>query len=106
MEYYNSDTINIKKTFYENPDNVVYMRGKILDSESIQLPEEWENTIDPKSITISLIPCGTSQNIAIKTVGTKEVCIQFHNGIPIEYYYLIMAEIIDKEEEEKATTDQ
>lgn len=54
MEYYNSDTINIKKTFYENPDNVVYMRGKILDSESIQLPEEWENTEENKYLKIEI----------------------------------------------------
>ena len=30
------------------------MRGKILDSESIQLPEEWENTEENKYLKIEI----------------------------------------------------
>jgi hypothetical protein len=82
----------MKNTLYTNTENLVIARGKIFNEFSIKLPEEWEETVNPKTITVSLTPCGASQNIVIKTVDIKEIRLQSYSNIPIECYYLVMAE--------------
>ena len=82
----------MKNTLYTNTDNLVIARGKVFNNTSIQLPKEWEDTVNPKTITVSLTPCGTPQDIIVKTVDIKEVRLQSYGNLPIECYYLIMAE--------------
>ena len=82
----------MKNTLYTNTENLVIARGKLFNEFSIKLPEEWEETVNPKTITVSLTPCGASQNIVIKTVDIKEIRLQSYSNIPLECYYLVMAE--------------
>lgn len=82
----------MKNTLYTNTENLVIARGKVINDTIIKLPEEWEETVNPKTITVSLTPCGASQDIIVKTVDIKEVRLQSYSGIPIECYYLILAE--------------
>lgn len=82
----------MKNTLYTNTDNLVVARGKVFNNTSIQLPEEWEEMVNPKTITVSLTPCGMQQNIVVKTVDIKEVRLQSYSNLPIECYYLIFAE--------------
>ena len=82
----------MKKTIHTNIENLVLARGKVLNDNVIKLPEEWEETVNPKTITVSLTPCGTPQDIIVKTVDIKEVRLQSYGNLPIECYYLIMAE--------------
>ena len=83
---------NMKNTLYTNTENLVIARGKVFNDTSIKLPEEWEETVNPKTITVSLTPCGASQDIIVKTVDIKEVRLQSYSNFPIECYYLILAE--------------
>jgi hypothetical protein len=82
----------MKNTLYTNTDNLVIARGKVFNDTSIKLPEEWEETVNPKTITVSLTSCGASQDIVVKTVDIKEVRLQSYSNFPIECYYLILAE--------------
>lgn len=82
----------MKNTLFTSTENLVIARGKVLNDTIIKLPEEWEDTVNPKTITVSLTPCGSSQNIVVKTIDIKEVRLQSYSGIPIECYYLILAE--------------
>lgn len=82
----------MKNTLFTDTENLVIARGKVLNDTVIKLPEEWEETVNPKTITVSLTPCGASQDIIIKTVDIKEVRLQSYSRIPIECYYLILAE--------------
>ena len=82
----------MKNTIYTNIDNLVIARGKVFNDASIKLPEEWEDIVNPKTITVSLTPCGSPQDIVIKTVDIKEVRLQSYSNLPIECYYLILAE--------------
>lgn len=82
----------MKNTLYTNTDNLVIARGKVFNDTSIKLPEEWEETVDPRTITVSLTTCGALQNVAVKTVDIKEVRLQSYGNLPIECYYLILAE--------------
>ena len=82
----------MKNTLYTNTENLVIARGKVFNDTSIKLPEEWEETVNPKTITVSLTSCGASQDIVVKTVDIKEVRLQSYSNFPIECYYLVMAE--------------
>ena len=82
----------MKNTLYTNTENLVVARGKVFNDTSIKLPEEWEEIVNPKTITVSLTPCGASQDIIIKTVDIKEVRLQSYSNLPIECYYHIFAE--------------
>ena len=82
----------MKNTLYTNTENLVIARGKVFNDTSIKLPEEWEETVNPKTITVSLTSCGASQDIVVKTVDIKEVRLQSYSNIPIECYYIVMAE--------------
>lgn len=82
----------MKNTLYTNTENLVIARGKVFNDTTIKLPEEWEETINPKTITVSLTPCGVSQDIVVKTVDIKEVRLQALGNYPIECYYHIFAE--------------
>jgi hypothetical protein len=82
----------MKNTLYTNTENLVIARGKVFNDTSIKLPEEWEETVNPKTITVSLTSCGASQDIVVKTVDIKEVRLQSYSNFPIECYYLILAE--------------
>jgi hypothetical protein len=82
----------MENTLYTNTENLVIARGKVFNNISIKLPKEWEETVNPKTITVSLTPCGTPQDIIVKTVDIKEIRLQSYGNFPIECYYLIMAE--------------
>lgn len=82
----------MKNTLYTNTDNLVIARGKVFNDTVIKLPEEWEETVNPKTITVSLTPCGMSQDIFVKTVDVKEVRLFTFSKLPIECYYHIFAE--------------
>lgn len=81
----------MKQTLYTN-NNILIARGKLFNESTIKLPEEWEQTANPKTITISLTPCGAPQDIVVKTVDIKEVRLQSYGNLPIECYYHIFAE--------------
>lgn len=82
----------MKNTLFTNTENLVTARGKVFNNITIKLPEEWEETVNPKTITVSLTPCGSPQDIIVKTVDIKEVRLQSYSNLPIECYYLILAE--------------
>ena len=82
----------MKQTQYTDQENLVIARGKVFNNTTIKLPEEWEKTVNPKTITVSLTPCGSPQDLIVKTVDIKEVRLQSYGNLPIECYYLVMAE--------------
>jgi hypothetical protein len=86
------ETSFMKNTLFTNTENLVTARGKVFNNITIKLPEEWEETVNPKTITVSLTPCGSPQDIIVKTVDIKEVRLQSYSNLPIECYYLILAE--------------
>ena len=56
----------------EGPESAVYVRGRLTNSDKIELPEYWSGLIDPETITVSLTQIGSSQDlIVIKFPGVK-----------------------------------
>jgi hypothetical protein len=82
----------MKNTLYTDTEKLVVARGKLYNDNVIKLPDEWEQTVNPKTITVSLTSCGASQDIVVKTVDIKEIRLQSYSKIPMECYYLVLAE--------------
>jgi|DEB0MinimDraft_6_1074348.scaffolds.fasta_scaffold166945_2 hypothetical protein len=75
---------------YEHWD--LFFRGKLVGSNEIELPEDWEKHADVRSITVSITPIGARQNIIVKRVDSKKVYLDGY-GFPIECYYHVYANL-------------
>ena len=64
----------------------------------INLPEEWEKLVDLSTVTVHLTEVGAKQNLIVKRVQGREVHLQTQ-GLPVDCYYMIMADTIDIYEE-------
>ncbi len=82
----------MENTLYTNTKDLLIARGKVFNNTTIKLPDEWEEIVNPKTITVSLTPCGSPQNLIVKTIDVKEIRLQSYSNFPIECYYLILAE--------------
>lgn len=87
----------LRHTCLEGPENSVYFRGRLKGNNEIQLPDYWQNFVDPKSITVSLTQISSSQDLIIDEVGSKSIIIRSGNNSSIDCYYLIHGERSDGE---------
>jgi hypothetical protein len=81
----------------EGPEAAVYIRGKLINTNIIKLPEYWEKLVDPDTITVSVTPIGSHQNIFVKEFDSKEVILESAENIPVCCFYHIFGERIDTE---------
>ena len=49
----------------EGPKNGVYVRGRLKDSNVIELPDYWTGLVHEDSITVSLTAIGKSQELYV-----------------------------------------
>jgi len=87
----------LRHTCPEGPYNDVYIRGRITNKTEIILPEYWKDFVDIRSLTITLTPIGSHQNVIIKRWDSKKVYLQSQGGMPIDCFYQIFAERKDGE---------
>ena len=82
----------------EGPEAGVYHRGRITNSNVIELPEYWRGLVDPETISVSLTQINTSQDLIVEGIewGTR-IKIKSGNGTSIDCYYLVYAERKDGE---------
>lgn len=82
----------------EGPESGVYYRGRLKDSNIIDLPDYWFGLVDPESITITLTQIGYSQDLIVEKIEWgKKIIIKSGNGSNIDCYYTIQAARIDGE---------
>jgi hypothetical protein len=81
----------------EGPEAAVYVRGKLINTNIIKLPEYWENLVDADTITVSITPIGSYHNIFVKYSDAKEVVLESAENIPVCCFYHIFGERIDTE---------
>lgn len=82
----------------EGPEGGVYVRGRLTNSNTIDLPDYWAGLIDPESITVSLTQIGYSQDLIVEKIEWgKKILIKSGNGSNIDCYYVIHAARIDGE---------
>ena len=82
----------------EGPEIGVYYRGKLENTNSITLPDYWDNLIDPESITVNLTPVGSYQELFVETITWgKTIIIKNREGGSINCHYTVYAERKDME---------
>ena len=75
----------------EGPENGVYFRGRITNRKSIQFPTYWKDLIDWTTVSVSLTPVGSHQNVIVKRIDEDQVHLQSNGGIPIDCFFHIYA---------------
>ena len=82
----------------EGPESAVYIRGRLTNSDKIELPEYWSGLIDPETITVSLTQIGSSQDLIVEKIPWgKTIHIKSGNATAIDCYYYVQAERKDGE---------
>ena len=88
---------NLVYACLEGPEHSVYVRGRLKNKDTIVLPEVWRNLVDEQSITVSLTPIGTHQELIVRGTQDNKIRIGTKPGIPINCYYHVFAERKDIE---------
>lgn len=57
----------------EGPEHSVFIRGRLLGSGYIQLPDYWRNLVHEDSITVQLTPIGKAQKLYVKNITVSGV---------------------------------
>ena len=77
----------------EGPSAEVYVRGKLRGSNKIELPEYWKGLVDPDSITVTLTPIGTFQELFYEEVEwCSTIKVMNAAGGPVNCSYTVFAE--------------
>ena len=80
----------------EGPTADVYIRGKLKDSNVINLPEYWKGLVDPETITINITPIGSYQELFVEKIECgSRVVIKNNARSSIHCHYTISGERID-----------
>jgi hypothetical protein len=74
----------------EGPEHSVYVRGKLTDCNTINLPDYWTGLVREETITVNLTPIGKPQLLYVESVSIDKVVIS-GEGI-INSYYAIFGE--------------
>jgi hypothetical protein len=83
----------------EGPENGVYVRGRLVGSTVINLPDYWVELVDFESITVNLTPINYYQTLFVKEIHKNAIIIE--NGLgsekDIDCYFIVFAERKDVE---------
>lgn len=59
----------------EGPENGVYVRGKLVGTNTIELPEHWTGLVDEDTITVQLTPNTRWQKLYVKDIKDNTVVV-------------------------------
>lgn len=76
----------------EGPEHAVYYRGKISGSNRINLPPYWRFLVHQGTISVTLTPIGSYQQLYIKDVNSEYVEIEENGDNFINCYYMVYGE--------------
>lgn len=98
IKHPNKEGQRLRHICLEGPEAGVYIRGRLTESNVIDLPDYWRGLIDPESITVSLTQIGSSQDLIVERIEWgKKVYVRSGNASAIDCYYTIQASRIDGE---------
>ena len=75
----------------EGPERGMYVRGKLKTSDTIHLPDYWNELTDDVDITVQLTPIGNSCTHFVKSVNKQEIVVGCDCGTP-HCYYIVHAQ--------------
>ena len=78
----------IRHIVAEGPEPGIYIRGTLKGGNVIELPEYWDGLVDPETITVTLTPVGSYQELYVdKIEWGKRVIVKNNQGSSIHCYY-------------------
>jgi len=80
----------------EGPENGVYVRGRLKDSNVIELPDYWTGLVDETTITVNLTPVGSHQNLFVQDINDNQIIVGCDE--PVNCFYTIFGERKDIEQ--------
>lgn len=93
IKHPNKEGYRLRHVSLEGPEIGVYYRGKLENSNIIDLPEYWNGLIDPETITVQLTPFGSYQELFVEKIEWgRRVTIKNREGSAINCYYIVNAE--------------
>ena len=75
----------------EGPERGMYVRGKLKTSDTIHLPDYWNELTDDIDITVQLTPIGNSCTHFVKSVNKEEIIVGCDCGTP-HCFYIVHAQ--------------
>lgn len=87
------DGMRLRYACIEGPEAGVYYRGRLKDSNVIELPYYWRDLVDLETITVNLTPHTMHQELYVKKIewGTR-IIVMNNLGGPVDCSYVIFAE--------------
>lgn len=76
----------------EGPENGVYVRGELKNSNIIEVPDHWIGLVHLDSYTVHLTPIGRYAQLFVEKIENYNVFISDANMNPIHCYYSVWAE--------------
>ena len=76
----------------EGPENGVYVRGELRNTNIIIVPDHWYGLVDIETYTVHLTPIGTFAQLYVVNIEDYNVEIADSRGLPIHCYYSVWAE--------------
>jgi hypothetical protein len=74
----------------EGPEHGVYVRGRLKDSNIIELPDYWDGLVDLDSITVQLTAIGGKQDLWIEDIDNNTITVG--SSTDINCFYFVQAE--------------
>ncbi len=82
----------------EGPEIGVFFRGKLENTNVIELPEYWKDLIHPESISVNLTPYGTYQELYVeKIILGQQIIVRNRESELTNCYFTVYAERKDME---------
>lgn len=75
----------------EGPENGVYVRGRLTESNVIDLPDYWTALVHSDSITVQLTANGSQKNYFVKSIEENRIIVGSKSK-DIDCFYLVQAE--------------
>ena len=69
------DGYRLRHACIEGPEVAVYCRGRLKESNVINLPDYWKDLVHEDSITVQLQPIGSNQNLVIQEFNNEFIVI-------------------------------
>jgi hypothetical protein len=88
---------NLRHGSLEGPEFGVYIRGRLNNGNTIQLPEYWSKLVDLDTITVDITPVGKYQKLFVKTISSTEIVIGNDALLSnaVDCFYTVYAERAD-----------
>lgn len=97
LPHWKDEGKRIRHLCAEGPEAGIYIRGRLKDSNVIQLPDYWDGLVDYDSITVQLQPIGDRHyHLNIMEMDEEKIVVKEADDKPFEcFYHVWVARWID-----------